>query len=103
MIKALFLVPVQDNDGHPFPRAFWAELDDRLVAAFGGFTRTPGISGAWQSGGRIYRDESSQFTLALTSWWDVPALLAIMEWVRVTTRQEALYVEIAGIPEIRSG
>jgi hypothetical protein len=103
VIKTLFLVPVHDNEETPISRQFWTELDTRLLMAFGGMTRNPGVTGVWRAEDRIYEDESIQYNVALVSWWDLPTLLSIVDWVRESTRQEAIYVEIAGVPEIRGG
>jgi hypothetical protein len=102
MIKTIFLVPVRDNDGRPFPRSAWRALEDRLLQ-FGGFSFTDGVYGTWQFGGRMYRDRSRRYTVSLTSWMQLPASLELVHWVRGTFRQEAIYVEVAGVPEIVGG
>jgi hypothetical protein len=61
------LVPVRDNEGIPFRGNAWRELERRLLQ-FGGFTRTTGAHGAWESEGRIYRDRSRRYEVALESW-----------------------------------
>ena len=103
MIKTVFLVPVRDNEGQPFVRLFWRELESRLIAAFGAFSRISGVIGAWESRGRIYRDRSRQYVVSLTSWRQLPGWLALVDWVRDATRQEAIYIEVAGVPEILEG
>ena len=99
MIKTLFLVPIRDNEGRPFPRSFWRELRERLLE-FGGFSMTDGVSGVWQHGGRTCQDLSRQYVVSLASWRQFPAWLDLIQWVRVTFRQEAIYIEVVGIPEI---
>ena len=99
MIKTEFLVPVRDNEGHPFPRSCWRELEERLLP-FGGFFRQSDVTGAWQSDGPVYRDKSRRYVVALASWTEVPAWLALIQWVRERLRQEAIYIEIAGVPEV---
>ena len=66
MIKTVVLVPVRDNAGRPFPKALWESLQARFMQ-FGGFTRPIGVVGAWESGGRVYRDRSRQYTVVLAS------------------------------------
>ncbi|ADU50188.1 hypothetical protein Tmar_0063 [Thermaerobacter marianensis DSM 12885] len=102
MVKATILVPVKDNDGRPFEWEAWQELQQRLLQ-FGGYTDGGLVAGAWESEGRVYQDENRQFIIALSSWRDVPRFLDLAEWVRVRFRQEAVYIEIAGIPEILAG
>ena len=100
MIKTLFLVPERDNDGQPFDRALWLELDRRLAELSEGFSYRLDVHGVWRSGDRVYRDVSREYTLSFPSWRRIPAWLALMDWVRVQFRQEALYIEVAGVPEV---
>ena len=100
MIEAVVLIPVADNNGRRFTRREWQALKDRLFA-FGGLTREGNVAGAWQSGTRTYRDVSRRYVVALESWWQLPAWLEVVDWARVAFRQEALYVRVAGVAEIR--
>ena len=102
MIKTVLLVPVRDNEGRPFPRSAWRALEEQLLQ-FGGFSRSANVAGVWASGNRIYRDVSRQYVVALTSWTQLPAWLVTVQRVRGLFRQEALYIEVAGIPEILAG
>ena len=101
MIKTLILVPIQDNEGQPFSPKDWDELEQKLLSSFGGYTGGEMISGAWaDSTGTVYRDTSREWRVALNSWLQVPEWLALANWTRTHFRQIAIYVEIAGIPEI---
>lgn len=102
MVKTLVLIPVVDNDGVPFAEDDWQALESRLLR-FGGFSLRAGVEGVWEAGGRIYRDRSREYTVALTSWWLLPAWLDVVDWARAHFRQVALYVEVAGSPEVRDG
>lgn len=98
-IKALFLVPIRDNQGRAFPKRAWRELEDQL-RAFGGFTRLGLVEGEWvDATGQIYRDRSRQYSSVL-SVRNLAAWLAIVTWTQERSRQEAMYIEIAGQPEI---
>ena len=99
MIKALVLVPVRDNDGEPFPRRTWLELEQRLTA-FGGFSRRNGVVGVWESEERLYNDISREYSTALAFWTQFPEWLSIVRWACEAFRQEAMYIEVAGLPEI---
>ena len=99
VIKTLLFVPIRNNEGRPFRRPQWRSLHARL-RAFGGYTRLPDVTGEWESAGRVYHDRSRQYLVTLRSWAELGAWLAIVEDVRVALRQEALYIEVAGIPEI---
>lgn len=100
MIKTVFLVPTRDNEGRPFTPADWDALDEAILERFDGYTRRFGGEGAWRSGGRVYRDESYEYTISLMSWNRLPAWLDVVRWARQRFRQEAIYIEVAGIPEI---
>ncbi len=102
MIKAVLLAPEFDNERHPFMRAAFEELEARLLP-FGGWSRQSGVEGAWRSGGRVYRDVSYQYAVSLTTWDQLPAWLAVVHWAREYFRQEAIYIEVAGVPDIIAG
>lgn len=99
MIRTVFLVPTQDNDGKPFTRTDWHELEQKLFQ-FGGWSKTGPVEGAWSDGNKVYRDRSRQYHVALASWTQLPEWLEVIRWTRTHFRQEALYIEVAGIPEI---
>lgn len=100
MIKTMFLVPVRDNAGRSFPKSTWRRLDRQLMLAFGGFSAIAEVRGAWESQGRVYRDVSRQYVVALDSWNQFSAWLDVVGWVRETFHQEAIYIEVNGQPEI---
>ena len=102
MVKTVFLVPIRDNEGRPFPRSYWQGLEQQLLQ-FGGFSRTTGVAGAWTSEGRIYRDTSRQYIVSLASWTQLPSWLEVVQSARKQFRQEAIYVEVAGVPEVIGG
>lgn len=102
MIKTLLLVPSRDNENQPFPDSLWIELELRF-ADLGGWQRQADIEGGWAHLGRLYREPSRQYLVALTSWLDLQSWLAIVLWARVAFRQEAIYIEVNGAPEIIGG
>jgi hypothetical protein len=99
VIETVFLVPLRDNDGRPFPQAAWTELHERLLG-LGGYSQFDGVVGAWVSEGRVFRDVSRQYTVSLGSLRQLPAWLEVVEWVRLRFAQEAIYVKVGGIVEI---
>lgn len=100
MIRTLFLVPTRDNDGRRFDLDDWRALDERIGARFGGYTEPPPVRGVWRAGSRTYRDVNRQFVIALDSWEQLPEWLDLVRWARTRFRQEAVYIEVAGIPGI---
>lgn len=97
--ETVLLVPARDNDGRQFPRPLWRELEQRLLQ-FGGLTDTGHVRGVWQSCSRVFRDTNHQFVVSLRSWRQFPDWLAVAEWARTAFRQEAVYIKVAGVPEI---
>jgi hypothetical protein len=98
VIKAVVFIPARSNAGRPFPRTVWDALIERLER-FGGYTRGPRQIGAWHDGARWYREANFPFTVVL-SVRDLAAWLDLLAWVQEVFEQEALYVEVAGQPEI---
>ena len=101
MIKTSLHVPHTDNDGQAFLAEDWRELEIRLIDQFGGFSCDLHVAGAWRSAtGVLYWDVSRRYIIALDSWARIPTFLDTVTWVIERFRQEAIYVDIAGIPEI---
>jgi hypothetical protein len=48
----------------------------------------------------VFEDDNTEFTVALSSWWQVPAFIAVVEWARDAFLQEAMFVQIASVAEI---
>ena len=95
MITAVVLVPTRNNEGREFSRREWTELERRLAAAFGGFSLLPGrVTGGWPHEGRLNRDRSRQYTVALQSWLQLASRLEIVTWARTAFEQEAMFIEV---------
>ena len=69
------LLPLRDNEGHPFPAAAFEEVLDLLTVRFGGVTaylRSP-AAGAWVDEGRIDRDSVVMIEVMCETldrdWW----------------------------------
>jgi hypothetical protein len=93
--KAIFLLPLLDNSGQPFPASDWDWLTDELVARFGGWTFDGKVEGAWldRQSGRVYRDASARYVVVV----ERPAmgeLFTFLGDVKNRFRQEALFVEL---------
>jgi hypothetical protein len=99
VVKATFLVPRRDNAGKPFPAARWRELEQRLIP-FGGFTWSDAAGGAWREAGRTYRGQNRAYVVDLPSWTRLADWLGVVAWAREAFDQEAMYVEVAGVPEV---
>ncbi len=99
MIKTMVLIPVFDNDGAPFSSSDWLQLESRLLA-FGGLNWTDNVTGMWRSTDRVYQDRCRQYVVSLPSWLQLAAWLEVVLWARTRFRQVAIYIEVAGIPEV---
>ena len=70
------LLPLRDNDGHPFPGEAYGTVRGELAERFGGitaFTRAP-AEGVWKEGGRTSRDDIVVFEVMAPAldraWWE---------------------------------
>src|SRR5437762_5483355 len=95
LTKAVLLIPMRDNDGRAFRHTDLARLERQLTTTIGGYTRRNRIRGGWADDGRVYRDESYEYTVGLESFRQVAPLVALVDWALVYFRQEAIYLEIA--------
>lgn len=100
MIKATILVPKRDNNGLPFERITLQVFEARFVELSGGFSITRDVEGVWRYEGRTYLDRSDRYEVAMPDWDGVAPFLKLARWARVQFRQEAMYIEIAGIPQV---
>jgi hypothetical protein len=101
MIEALVLIPIAGNDGRRFPDDVLLELRRRLVDVAGGLTIEHEVSGVWIApDGREVTEPMTPYSVALRSWWQMPEFLRIVEWAREALWQQAMFVKIAGVPEI---
>ena len=110
MIEAVAFVPVRSNDGVPYPRSFWRRLEESLIEDFGAFSRLSDVRGVWvdlpETPDRgiappvTYRDTSRQYVVALLSWSQFPVWLRAVDWILLETGQKALYIKVAGIPDV---
>jgi hypothetical protein len=99
-IKALFYVPLLDNDGRDLSAEI-EELQTELYARFVGWTFLGYVKGAWQmTSGTCSLDESGAYVVIL----DEARLIELEEVLRDfrgKTQQEAMYLEIQHHVEIR--
>ncbi len=70
------LLPLKDNQGHPFPGEAYAKVRGELAERFGGitaFTRAP-AEGVWKEGSRTSRDDIVVFEIMASAldrpWWE---------------------------------
>lgn len=91
--KFLFLVPLLDNEGQPFPASDWDWLIDELVVRFGGYSLDGKVKGAWRDDtGHVYHDSSNRYCVAVEAP-KAAELFGFLGEVKARFRQLALYVE----------
>lgn len=96
MIKTLILIPEHDNAGEPFETGDFREFEAQLRDVKGGFTMRAGIVGEWEG----YQDANREYVVAIDSWLELAGWLDVALSAIARFRQDAVYIEVAGVPEI---
>lgn len=105
MIKTVVLLPIDVTWSTETARAERDKVGLMLVKLFGGFTYEGTVEGSWRppgEGNTTVSDTSHRYTVTLSSWMDLRMWLDFVQQMRYRLRQEAIYIEVAGIPEIIS-
>ncbi|PZC48586.1 MAG: hypothetical protein DK306_000849 [Chloroflexi bacterium] len=101
MFYVKFLVPVTDKAGQAVRSEAWDRLAGRILDVVGGFQQTRVVAGAWRSdSGQVFHEESREYVMALDSMRQVADFLALVDWAAAAFAQAAMFVEVAGIPEV---
>jgi hypothetical protein len=101
VIPASIIIPIADNEGKPFADGQFVAFEDHLLGLADGLTRRDNVMGQWRADdGVVYRDVSYEYEVSMGSWRDIGAFLAVADRAREEFRQLAVYVRIAGIPEV---
>lgn len=91
-----FLVPVvRDSNRAPHNATSWTELEAKLVAEFGGFTRRGQVNGYWRdSSGKLILDTSEVYSVGFDTdnFIAVDAFAKLMAWVKSEFDQQCIYV-----------
>lgn len=101
MFDLVILIPVRDNDGDDFPESAFALFEEILVTRFGGFTCEAGTaSGGWAFEGRVYRDETRVYHVAMRTIGDGVLVVSVVAFAKSHFRQEAIFIRYLNIIEI---
>lgn len=103
MFEVTIRIPEADNDGNPFPREMLRDLAQRIAETFGGYELRGRSEGRWVEAGQLFIDRNTVIAIWLDSFRQVAAFIDLADHVRVTFRQLAIGVTVAGIPEVLSG
>lgn len=100
LIPTVVQLPSHDNDGKRIPRRTVRSFEARLAAiSGGGYNRRDAGVGFWKNpnDGHEYVDRQSEYRAGLEAIVSLRDYVDLLEWAVVAFRQEALYVEIAGV------
>lgn len=99
-VKALFYVPVNDNDGRSLASEI-AELEVELFLKFGGWTCLGSSRGAYRmADGSRSLDENLSYMVILDDS-RIPEVEEVLRSFRNKTKQEAIYLEIQTSIDVR--
>lgn len=103
MYERVVIIPDADNNGRSLASA-QRDIEHQLLKLVGGFT-VDTVRGAWRDErGKVYRDTSKRYTLAVDAAQDALIRAHLHEWCE-WTRQECLFtsrraveVEFVSVP-----
>jgi hypothetical protein len=92
-VKAVFLLPLADNDGRSLS-AEVATAEAELYRLFGRWTRRGPVSGTYKMpDGSQALDHSYEYTILLEDF-QLPELERVLKTFRAKTKQDAIYLEL---------
>lgn len=98
--KAIFFLPLDDNDGSDLTHA-WKGVEDDLFLAFIGWTFLGEVEGAYRMiDGTKAMDHHRAYSVFFSDG-DIPGLEEILSRFKAKTTQEAIYLEINYHVELR--
>lgn len=102
MINIDILIPVSDNEGESFPQEHHFAFEQVILDHFEGFTRPTGVSiGGWKDPtGKVYRDLSITYRIAVPSITAAAPLAKIIDFAKSHYRQLAIFVTYLGMSEV---
>jgi hypothetical protein len=99
-VKALFYIPLRDNDGRDLASEI-SELEDELFVQFDGWTSPGTVTGAYRmADGTLSSDVSNSYTVVLDESV-LPELERILRDFKSKTLQESIYLEIQSSIAVR--
>ena len=87
--KVTVLLPLTDNQGHPFDEQRWIWWNDQLTSLVAGFTDLGVVRGWW----RGHSDRNRHLTMIVETIDEVNAIRNLLRVARLPFRQEAMYLE----------
>jgi hypothetical protein len=99
-VKALFYIPIKDNDGRDLAGEI-ADLQSELYQRFAGWTSQGYVKGAYRLADGTPSMDVSESYLVLLDEARLPELEQILRDFRAKTLQEAIYLEIQREVDVR--
>jgi hypothetical protein len=101
MFEIQMLIPVLDNDGVPFSPEEHEAFELKAAELVGGFSRYQGETlGGWYFEGRLYRDRTRVYGLAVEGLAGGAKVLELAAFAKAHYRQEAIFLRYLGVVEI---
>ncbi len=88
-IKVTLILPLTDNEGHPFDLNTWTWWSDALMNLVSGFTDLGVATGWW----RGHADRNRVLTIVVRSGEEVDSIRRLLREAKARFRQEAMYLE----------
>jgi hypothetical protein len=103
MFEITILIPVADNHGARFDPEHHATWETFLAETFGGFSCTGETTGGWLDGGRLYRDTTRVYVVAVDGLASAGRAVDAARWACLHYRQEAVFLRYLGQAEVVRG
>lgn len=101
MFTISVIIPKADNNGRDFTADEIDAFEAELVAIFGGYTReTAPVVGGWAYEGRVYRDTSFRYILAVSSLTEGGKVAEAVTVAKARFAQEAIFIQYLGLSEV---
>ena len=99
-----FLIPLFLNSGTKIDNWIYTKLEMKLLSAFGGYTKLPGVHvGAWQSEtGQVYHDDTVAYCVVMENKAVIEKLHSILTELNTWFQQESFFIQYVGQSEIFS-
>ena len=99
MFELSLLCPLAGNDNVPFTKQHFDELEARVVALSGGFTKRGPVHGGWRGPRGVVLELSWEYTILVESVSRWPRVLDLIAFCLVRFHQDAIYIRRLGLAE----
>jgi hypothetical protein len=101
MFELMVLVPVVSNDGIAFAAEDFTAFEAFVIDRFGGVTLYPSnVVGSWADAGRVYRDNSRVYGIAVRSLTQGGLVAEVVQYAKVAFDQKAIFIRYLTVVEI---